>query len=186
MNRLEHTIRSRRQELDHAEPSDGHFEKFQIKLADFHSPQRKRISGRTLLRIAAVILVLITLSFAVNYFNLLPESMVKESAAVDLPPELKDAEIYYTALTDEKLQQIEQLAGSKEEGENLRERALTEVAELESTNAGLQREYAQSGNNERVLDAIANNYRVITHLLDHIINELSSEQKESKTLSPTL
>lgn len=186
MNKLEHTIRSRRQEFDHAEPSDGHFEKFQIKLAAFHSPQRKRISRRTLLRVAAVILVLITLSFAVNYFNLLPETLVKESAAVDLPPELKDAEIYYSALTDEKLQQIEQLAGSKVDAEKLRERALTEVAEIESSNDRLQKEYVESGKNERVLDAIANNYRVITHLLDHIINELSSEQKENNTINPTL
>jgi hypothetical protein len=183
MDKLENLVRNKRQEFDQAEPSEGHFEKFQSRLGELNHPRKNKIQLRTILRIAAVILIIIAVSFSVNYFNLLPDTFLKESAASELPPELKDVEIYYTSLTGEKLNQIEELASSKDEAERIRKQALQEVTEIESSNTQLQQEYVASGKNERVLDAIVNNYRIISNLLDHIINELSSEKNPAPTIN---
>ena len=183
MEKLENLVRNKRQEFDQDEPSEGHFEKFQSKLEELSHPGKTKIQLRTILRIAAVILIIIAVSFSVNYFNLLPDTFLKESAASELPAELKDVEIYYSSLTGEKLNQIEELASSKGEAERIRKQALQEVTEIESSNTQLQQEYVASGKNERVLDAIVNNYRIITNLLDHIINELSSEKNTAQTVN---
>ena len=180
MDKLENLVRNKRQEFDQSEPPDGHFERFQYKLADAGHRGKRGINLRTILRIAAVILIIVAVSFSVNYFNLLPDALVKESTASELPPELKDVEVYYTSLTGEKLQQIEQLSDSKEEADRIRKQAMHEVNELESSTLELQQEYIASGKNERVLDAIVNNYRIISSLLDHIINELSTQNNAER------
>lgn len=182
MEKLENLVRNKRQEFDQAEPSEGHFERFQAKLAELNHPRHTKIQLRNILRIAAVILIMVAVSFSVNYFNLLPESLLRESTASELPPELKDVEVYYTSLTGEKLQQIQELASSEDEAARIRKQAMSEVNELESSNSQLQQEYVASGKNERVLDAIVNNYRIITNLLDHIISELSSEKNTAQTV----
>ncbi|MBP6978109.1 MAG: hypothetical protein PHD61_03575 [Bacteroidales bacterium] len=174
MDKLEHLVRNKRQEFDHAEPPEDHVERFLMKLQEFHHPRKKPAYLNNIWRVAAVVLIIIAASFTINYFNLIPRSVMKGTAASELPPELKDVEVYYTTLTGEKLQQIESLTTSKEEAERIRKQALSEVDELESSNLQLQQEYVASGKNERVMDAIVNNYRIITSLLDHIINELSS------------
>lgn len=181
MDKLENLVRNKRQEFDQAEPPDGHFERFQYKLADTGHRRKRGINFRTILRIAAVVLIIVAVSFSVNYFNLLPDALVKESTASELPPELKDVEVYYSSLTGEKLQQIEHLSNSKEEAERIRKQAMNEVNELESTTLELQQEYVSSGKNERVLDAIVNNYRIISNLLDHIIIELSADNTLEQT-----
>jgi hypothetical protein len=186
MEKLENLVRNKRQEFDQAEPSEGHFERFQYKLADAGHPRRSAIRLRNILRIAAVILIIVAVSFSINYFNLLPDALVKNSAASELPPELKDVEVYYTSLTGEKLQQIEHLSDSKEEADRIRKQAMHEVNELENSTLELQREYVAGGKNERVLDAIVNNYRIISSLLDHIISELSTETStESTSVQPS-
>ncbi len=181
MDKLENLVRNKRQEFDQAEPPDGHFERFQYKLADASHRGKRGINLRTILRVAAVILIIVAVSFSVNYFNLLPDALVKESTASELPSELKDVEVYYTSLTGEKLQQIEHLSTSKEETERIRKQAMLEVDQLESSTRELQQEYIASGKNERVLDAIVNNYRIISSLLDHIINELSEQNNAERT-----
>ena len=183
MDKFENMVRDKRQELDQAEPSEGHFERFQIKLRKINHPGKRFIPLKTFLRVAAVILVIIAISFTIEYLDLIPNPLLKGSAANELPPELKDVELYYTSLTGEKLNQIEDLASSEEEAKRLREKALTEVNELEDSNSQLQQEYVESGKNERVLDAIVNNYRIISSLLDHIINELSSEKNTGQTVN---
>ncbi len=183
MEKLENLIRNKRQEFDQAEPSEGHFERFLMKLPDFNHPRKTVFRMKTLLRVAAVILIIVAVSFSVNYFNLLPDALVKGSTAGELPPELKDVEVYYTSLTGEKLQQIDELATSREEADRIRKQAMQEVSELKNSNTELQQEYVASGKNERVLDAIVNNYRIISNLLDHIINELSSENTTEQPVS---
>ncbi|HNS46647.1 MAG TPA: hypothetical protein PKH94_05360 [Bacteroidales bacterium] len=176
MDKLENLVRSKRQEFDQSEPPEDHLERFRQKLLELNNPKRRPIRFQQLWRVAAIILVIITASFAINYFNLIPKTMIRGTSASELPPELNDVEMYYATLTDEKLQQIESLATSKEEAARIRKQALAEVGELEDSNIQLQQEYAASGKNERVLDAIVNNYRIITSLLDHIITELSTNK----------
>ncbi len=183
MEKLENLVRNKRQEFDQAEPSGDHLERFGKKLLELHNPRRRPIYLQNIWRLAAIILIIMTVSFAINYFNLIPSSMIRGTTANELPPELKDVDMYYSALTGEKLQQIESLATSREEAESIRKKALIEVNELENSNSQLQQEYIESGKNERVMDAIVNNYRIITSLLDHIINELSSDKSTTQTVS---
>jgi hypothetical protein len=178
MEKLENHIRDKRQEFDQDEPSSGHLEKFQMKLAGYHSPKRIYFPWRPIMKVAAVILVLFTLTVTVNYFNLVPTNLFNNAAANELPAELKEVEVYYSSLNEEKLQQIEHLAGSKSEAEKIRKQAMSEVSELQHTTTQLQQEYSKEGRNERVFDAIVNNYRIISSLLDHIINDLSNEQEQ--------
>jgi F0F1-type ATP synthase membrane subunit b/b' len=176
MEKLENTIRNKRREFDCEEPSDGHLERFQMKMADFRKPVKSHFSLRPVMKIAAVILVIITLTFLVNYFNLVPARLFNNVAANEVPAELKEVESYYSVLNEKKLEQIEQLAGSKSEAERIKKQAINEMTELQNTTSELQQQYTKEGKSERVFDAIVNNYRIINNLLDHIIEELSDDQ----------
>jgi len=172
---LEDKIRNNKEMFDHAEPSDDHFEKFSLKLSEFNKPQKWKFNRGLSVKIAASILILISISIALNYVGINSgNNLFLNNSVAETPVELQEIQLYYTNLTDDKLQQIDQLAGSSDEGEKIKRMIRGEVEEIKLNTNELENEYVTGANDGRTMGAIVNNYRIITKLLDHIINDLNN------------
>ena len=171
---LEDKISRNKEMFDHAEPSDDHFEKFDRKLSEFNKPQKWKFNRGLFLKIAASILILIAISITLNYVGKNNgNNLFINNSVAEVPEELQEIQLYYTNLTDDKLQQIDQLAGSSDEGEKIKRMIRGEVEEIKLNTNELENEYVSGANDGRTMSAIVNNYRIITNLLDHIINDLN-------------
>lgn len=179
MSKIEEIIKNNLESFNNAEPADEHFENFSKKLSRFNKPKKQFFNRSMILKVAATILILISISIVASYLSINKEGLLLGSQSnAALPEELQEVELYYASLTDEKIKEIESLAASPNQAKELKSMALKEVEEIESTNQELQEEYVNRGKNEKLLNAIANNYRIISKLLDHIIDDLNKQNNQ--------
>ena len=172
MSMIEEKIRRNRDLFDGAEPGDGHFTRFQSKLDSFHgehSAPRKWYSMR-LLRVAAVIAVLLGLS--VMYYLFDPAANTNPVAASTLPQEIQEARMYYTKITEEKMQKINDCASSTSEASYIQKIVMDEISLLDSSSVAIENELQQDAGNQKLINALIRNYKTKSDLLDDILNRL--------------
>lgn len=172
MSMLEEKIRKNRDLFDGAEPSEGHLERFQSKLAGLHDEdsQPKPFRSYRLFRVAAVIAVLLGLS--VTYYLIDPSVNFNHVAASTLPQEIQEARMYYNKLAEEKLQKINNCAASTSEASYIRKVVSKEITMLDSSSVELEVKLQQDNKNERLINALIRNYKTKSDLLDDILNRL--------------
>ncbi|MCK4361629.1 MAG: hypothetical protein KAV70_07775, partial [Bacteroidales bacterium] len=78
----------------------------------------------------------------------------------------------------QKIEEIENLDVSDEEAEKLKQMAFNEMTELDADNKELEKEYIESNNNERLFSSIVTNYRLLTSVLDRIIDNINQIQNQ--------
>ena len=182
MSIIEEKIRKNKEIFDSYEPNDGHFDRFQKKLSKLHPQKKTNIFVRTnvLLKVAAVIVILITVTFIIiNYTNDNKQLIVTSNQEdIVLPDELIEVKQYYTTLNQQKIEEIENLNVSDEEAEKLKQMALNEMTELDADNKELEKEYIESNNNDRIFSSIVTNYRLLTNVLDRIIDNINQVQNQ--------
>lgn len=182
MSIIEEKIRKNKEIFDSYEPNDGHFDRFQKKLSKLHPQKKTNIFVRTnvLLKVAAVFIILITVTFIIiNYTNDNKQLIVTSNQEdIVLPDELKEVKQYYTYLNQQKIEEIENLDVSDEEAEKLKQMAFNEMTELDADNKELEKEYIESNNNERLFSSIVTNYRLLTSVLDRIIDNINQIQNQ--------
>jgi len=183
MSIIEEKIRKNKEIFDSYEPNNGHFDRFQKKLSKLHPQKKTNIFGRSnvLLKVAAVLIILITITFIIIYYTNDNKQLLVTSNQEDivLPDELIEVKQYYTYLNQEKIEEIENLVVSDEEAEKLKQLALNEMNELNADNEELEKEYIESNNNNRLFSSIVNNYRLLTNVLDRIINNINQVQNQN-------
>ncbi len=113
MDRLEKIIQSNRDQFNDKEPHDGHFDRFQHKLEQYHR-QKRSFPWTTILK-AAAIAVLVVLSGLWVYDNTRPAETSQKLALEKVSPEVKEAHIYYTSLMQRKYERIRQFDFKNEE-----------------------------------------------------------------------
>ncbi|MCK4406120.1 MAG: hypothetical protein KAT33_08720 [Bacteroidales bacterium] len=182
MSIIEEKIRKNKEIFDSYEPNDGHFDRFQKKLSKLHPQKKTNIFVRTnvLLKVAAVFIILVTVTFIIiNYTNDNKQLIVTSNQEdIVLPDELKEVKQYYTYLNQQKIEEIENLDVSDEEAEKLKQMAFNEMTELDADNKELEKEYIESNNNERLFSSIVTNYRLLTSVLDRIIDNINQIQNQ--------
>jgi ribosome-binding factor A len=173
MSMLEEKIRKNRDLFDGAEPTEGHLERFQSKLAGLHEKEETRQahkpSGR-LLRVAAVIAVLLSLS--ITYYLIDPAVNSSHVAASTLPQEIQEARMYYNKLAEEKLQKINNCAASTSEASYIQKVVTKEISMLDSSSVQLEAKLQIDNKNERLINALIRNYKTKSDLLDDILTRL--------------
>lgn len=172
MSVLEEKIRKNREVLDAAEPSAGHFDRFQHKLEALHVMAEKKSLPvmNKYLRVAAAAAFLISLSLI--YYLAGPERNTNHATAGALPEELQQVKMYYDRLTDEKLQEIYQYAATNNEASYVKKLASDEIVLLDSTSMILESEIQSDQQNKRLIDALLMSYKTKSDLLDEILNRL--------------
>jgi len=169
---LEEKIRKNRDLFDGAEPSEGHFDRFQSKLENLHEelPRIKPwYSGKTF-RVAAVILVLLGISL--TWYLLNPALDTNRVAAATLPREIQEARMYYDKLAGEKLGKINECAASNSEASYIQKLVVEEMSLLDSNAVKLEQELQNDKDNKRLINALIRNYKTKSDLLDDILNRL--------------
>lgn len=171
MNRLEENIRRNRQLFDDAEPEAGHFERFEKKLDRSEAGQEKsnvfRISY--MWRIAAALVILVT--FSVLYTQIENLNLIKTTQSQELPAELLEATQYYQNLNQEKINTIGALSLQVAGNEEIADIAMQEAEVIVQDAENLKQKYLET-KDDRIIDAIISNYRVLGDLLDHIIQQV--------------
>jgi hypothetical protein len=172
MSMLEEKIRKNRDLFDGADPTEGHFDRFQSRLDSLHEVrtlQSSRFSGK-FFRIAAVIVVLLGLS--VTYYIIDPSSRTNQLAANTLPQEIQEARMYYDKLANEKLLKINECASSTSEASYIQKVAVNQMTQLDSNSVKLEQQLQDDQGNTRLINALLRNYKTKSDLLDDILNRL--------------
>jgi hypothetical protein len=169
---IEEKIRKNRDLFDGAEPSEGHFSRFQSKLDTLHeaAPGRKSWYETRLFRVAAVIAVLLGLS--ITYYLVDPTEYSNQIAANTLPQEVQEARMYYNKLAQEKLQKINDCAASASEASYIRKVVTNEITLLDSSSVKLEEQLQKDEPDPRLINALIRNYKTKSDLLDDILNRL--------------
>lgn len=193
MSDLEKIISNNRDVFDSDEPADGHFERFNKKLSNLHKEHESKeikvihMINRHWLKVAAAMVILIGFGFV--FFNNVFEKNANMTSAQEtgiiLSPELTEVEIYYTSLSDKRFDLIDQLVPDSMEGAKIKEMVDMELSELNENYGELLEEYKNNPDDDRIIDAIINNYRIQAEILDNIIiklNELKNKKNDTKEI----
>jgi len=172
MSMLEEKIRKNRDLFDGAEPSEGHFNRFQSRLDSLQEvlPVRRSWYQSRLFRVAAVIVVLLGLS--VTYYLIDPSENANHLTASALPQEIQEARMYYDKLAEEKLKKINDCAASTSEASYIQKVVTDEITLLDSSSVKLEEQLQNDKQNPRLINALIRNYKTKSDLLDDILIRL--------------
>ena len=179
MQNLEKYIKNHLDEFDSGEPEPGHFKRFEDRFAE--QPVLKS-SGRDrslLLKIAALIIILITVSVFVFDFATreIRERFAVEKRGSELPVEIREAVQYYDNQTNTQIATLHKLAANREDAGTLNASAVKEIQSLDATTDELKKSLAENPGNEHILDAIIRNQQMKQTMLTNIISKLSQSIK---------
>jgi hypothetical protein len=169
MKNIEEIIRRNKYLFEDAEPMDGHFERFSMKLeARLHARTVKRSIVPYLLR-AAVVTLLVTLSSLYTWDHFLRPSN-KRMTLGQVSPQYKEVENYY-------LHQVNMMEGeiiNVDLKDNPEQKAvlMKEMKSMDSVYVSLQKELKANPNDERIISAMIEHYQTKLEVMSYIVNQL--------------
>ena len=183
--RLEDLIKANKEEFDDLELKAGLWANIEERLpVAFEAPkQKKTFSMGFVLRVAATVIVVMSISFALYLRN------EKSSNGINLAainPEYAKQQVQYVNLISNKRTELKKLSASNPE---LYSEFSAEIAQMDSTYKRLNKDLATSPNPEVVLRAMIQNLRIQAEALNQQLmvieqyNQMTKEQKnESKSI----
>jgi hypothetical protein len=139
-----------------------------------------QIGTKGILWRAAAVVVIFALSFLVQeYLHNSGFLTGKKDSQVstDQIPELKEAEVYYTTLVNEKLIEIQPLIN---EFPDLNYELKTDLAQLDSIYSSLKEDLADNIANDEVVEAMIQNYRLKLEILEDLLDYLQGTTKTNE------
>lgn len=178
MKKIEEYITKNKDSFNSLEPSSDHLMNFERKL------QRKGSSRviqflKPALKIAAmfVLVAMSSLWIIDNFF-----AGDKKAAGISLSqvsPELKEVEVYYTSMINEKFTEIQSIDFKSEVVQ--KEILLKELEEMNTIYESLKLELKSNPSNERIINAMIQYYQTKAEVMGQIIEQLK-ELDSSTTL----
>ncbi len=171
---------------------DSQRESFEIDEQDIHSLWRNienaldkrenKVRGLlpVLLRLAAVLFIIGTVGFYIyvqGFDHKLNENGISMGR---LSPELADTEAFYSAQIDDKLARIKSLEG------HLDSNVLAQIKLMDSDYSSLKKDLKDNADNQEVIDAMIDYYRLKLKMLEQILEELKNNDdktENNKTVS---
>lgn len=180
MSNLEKFVHDHLAEFDSDEPGPGHFRRFEDRLDSLPGRSRSLPGRFTALRVAAMILILVSVSVVIfdAATSGLNDWFPAAGRQAELPAEIRDAMKYYDDRATVQLATIRQLAMNREDAASISASTLTEVRLLDAGTEELKRTLTANPGNEALLDAIVRNRQMKEQMLKTIIKKLS--QSENK------
>ncbi len=176
-DRLEKFILENREEFDMHEPGQGIWEKIEKNIKPKKTVNWRMVIGRA----AAVILI-----FAASYMvhDILEGSnreiahSRKRKEKELIIPELKEAEVYYSNLINEKLQEIKPMFS---EDPTLEREIRYDLNQLDSIYEELRNDLRDNIANQEVIEAMIQNYRLRLSILEDVLSQLKPEEDDNNT-----
>lgn len=186
-DKLEKFVIDNRNDFDDLEPNPAIWDKIQKK-------QPKKIElkwTKILVRVAAVIVIFVSSYYFHDFMDgrSTDKKLASETTATEGSEqyhELIEAEVYYTSMIDSKKEEIFMLAASKP---HLREEINNELVDLDEDFRSLKEDLKDNADNEEVIVAMIQNYRLKLRILEetliqlqHSNNENSKNDEDNKVL----
>lgn len=178
MDNFEKYFQEHRDEFDDQEPSSGHFQRFEEKYNDAFGEPPVSINRSLLLKIAAGILILLTVSvflFDFSFHRL--RNMYNEHAGTQVPSEIQQAEQYYMNSASDRIGQISKLACCGQDTKMISADASESVRDLDNNDAELKKAMAENPNNERIQAAFIQNQQMKKTIVDNVIRQMNRVKK---------
>jgi len=177
MKDIEEIIRNNKDFFEEAEPSKGHFERFNRKLEiRFQVSAPKRSIVPYLLR-AAVVTLLVTLSSLWTWDHFIrPENTRMTLGQVS--PQYKEVENYY-------VHQVNMMEGEivnvdLNNNPEQKDMLMKEMKSMDSVYVTLQKELKVNPNDERIINAMIEHYQTKVEIMGYIVNQLKTIRNDNK------
>ena len=172
MDNLEKFIGKNLDLFDGEEPLDGHFDRFEEKLNQANAGSDRPFDRYFMLKIAAGLLILLTISVFIFDFgaNRLSRGLT-EVNTVNAPNEIQEAINYYDAAASNSLKQINKLACCGQDTKNIYSMASEELKTLNANSDELQKTLQQNPD-ERVKAALIQNNMMKEQVVNELVNQL--------------
>src|SRR5450759_4391423 len=171
MKNIEDIIRSNKDFFEDADPSEGHIERFNVKLERrFQAAPVKRSIVPYLLK-AAVVTLLITLSSLWTWDHFIRSGSSRMTLG-QVSPQYKEVENYYVHqvnLMEGEIVNVD-LKNSPEQKALL----FKEMKSMDSTYVSLQKELKANPNDERIINAMIEHYQTKLEVMTYIVNQLKT------------
>ena len=177
MKNIEDIITGNKDFFEDAEPSTGHFERFNRKLEmRFQVNSVKRSIVPYLLK-AAVVTLLITLSSLWTWDHFIRPGRSRMTLG-QVSPQYKEVESYY-------VHQVNLMEGeivNIDLKNNPAQKAvlLKEMKSMDSTYITLQKELKANPNDERIINAMIEHYQTKLDVMTYIVNQLKTIRNENQ------
>jgi len=176
-DRLEQFISDHRDQFDLYEPDEKLWAGIEPRVPKERS---FRIGWKGVLWRAAAVLVIFGASFVLQEYLHLHRGILTDKTEDKILreiPELQEAEVYYTSLLNEKINQIEPLISENPElGETLHQ----DLTELDSIYNELQKDLRDNIANNEVVEAMIQNYILKIQILENLLDYMDETSKNNE------
>ncbi len=159
--------------FDSEEPDNGHFERFKARQKKYNK-KSFREDFKFVLKIAAMVVFVLSLGiFTYNqlYTSKTPVANLNNGVSLgEVSAEYKEVEQYLKSNVNTKLQELKNLKCEK--GDIKKATILEELNRLDVTYRTLQKELRSNENDERIINAMINNYQLRVNILNKVITQI--------------
>jgi hypothetical protein len=170
MDRLEEHIRKNREDLDRYNPSSDVWKEIS---RDLRKKKRETIPWRSI----AATVVIVT---GITVFLMLKgkNTFLKEETASAEGPQLKETEIYYNNLVNSLYKEATPLLTANPE---IEKEFTSDISQLDSICADIKNDLKDNVDNQEVVEALIQNYRIKIRILEDMVTILkeSNNNKEN-------
>ncbi|MBN1415560.1 MAG: hypothetical protein JW973_10705 [Bacteroidales bacterium] len=172
-NRFEKFIREKREAFDFREPDPKLWKKIESNIRP-----RRIIRWKTVASRAAAVLIIFLASYMVHEFiennhriTTIKRTQQKPAKEIIIP-ELQEAELYYSGLIHEKLEEIKPILANCP---GIEDELKTDMSALDSLYFDLKMDLKDNIANQEVIEAIIENYRLRIAILEELLMELKPD-----------
>jgi len=148
---------------DIKEPSIGHFERFQAKLAQQEKP-KKQYHWYKYIAIAASFVLLFSFGFSKFHQS-------KSYDLADISPKMEETQDYFNAVIHQELEKISK--EKNEDNKQIIEDALLQLKNLETDYNQQKKALKTNTKNKNVIYSMINNYQQRIEVLQNLLQELN-------------
>jgi len=177
-DKLEKFINDHRNEFDDLTPDPALWDRIKKR-----EPEKTSVNWTTvLLRVAAVVVIFVSGYIFIDYLSNSGNSRefvkneIPDPEDENMARELIEAEYYYTTRIDERREEFYCLTSNNT---GLRNDINTELVDLDKTFNELKEDLKDNADNEEVILAMIRNYRLKLEILDEILKQLRSADKNN-------
>jgi hypothetical protein len=177
MDELKKLIDQNRELFDTAEPTTGHFDKFEKMLMDQQQTKTRSIVWPTLLKVASIAIMLI-----LSGLYLTEHFILNNIPVANANTEFSEAQKYYMQQVDMRIDEIKSIEKSlAPEQKNM---LVKEMTEMDAMYKKLQADYKEMPNDPRIVQALLQHYQMKVDVLNNIINNLNKVNNTNQLNSP--
>jgi len=169
MKTIEDIIRGNKNYFDASEPSDGHFERFSMKLAIRAQKNAPTKSIVPYLLRAAVVTILVTLSSLWTWDNFIRTGSSRMTLG-QVSPQYKEVESYY--IHQVKMMEGEIVNLDFKNNPEQKSVLVQEMKNMDSVYVSLQKELKTNPDDERIINAMIEHYQTKIEVMNYILNQL--------------